>query len=201
MGKIIRVIGPDAYELIKDRVAAILIDELAVQMQLTYDAHADAEVSIENTNPEDLTSLPTVNVSVAAGTFDNKDYRATKGTYQYFIDCYAHAKTTPDLPGNQLAAQRLHKLMRLCRSILNDPIYKTLGFKPPFIYRVYFTNFDIRNMPGKSDTLNSMMGRLYLTVEANEENTLIQPSLIDGYETKVNIGNSSVGYYWKGNNY
>lgn len=201
MAKITKIIGPDSYELIRDRIAEILIDELGNQNQLTYDPHVAPKVSVENTNPEDLTGLPTLNISVAAGTYDSKDYRSVKGSYQFYLDCYTHAKTTSTTQGNYLAAQRLHKLIRLVRSILNDPIYKTLGFKAPFIYRVWFSAFDISNMPGKSDTLNSMMGRLTFNVQASEENSLITPSLIEGYETTVKIDNSSVGYFWEGNNY
>lgn len=201
MGKIIRVIQPDSFELIRDRIADILIDELGVQTQLTYDAHTDPKIMMENTNPEDLTGLPTLNISVAAGTYDSKDTRSVKGSYQFYLDCYTHAKTTSTTQGNYLAAQRLHKLIRLVRSILNDPIYKTLGFKPPFIYRVWFSAFDISNMPGKNDTLNSMMGRLTFNVQASEENTLITPSLIEGYETTVMIGNTADGYLWSGDNY
>lgn len=201
MGKINHAILPDKYEIIRDQIFFILQDELATQFQLSYDPDIDIEVSIENTNPEDLIIIPTVNVSVAKGLYDNKDYRSVKGSYQFFIDCYASAKTTSTDTGNYLAAKRLHKLIRLCRSILNDPIYKTLGFKPPFIYRVYFSDFNIRNMPGKTDTANSKMGRLLFNVEASEENTLITPQLIEGYQTKLNINNSGDGYFWEGQDY
>lgn len=202
MAKITKIIQPDNSELIRDQIANILSDELGNQAQLTYDAHTDAEVSIENTNPEDLVEIPLVNVSLGSGLFDNKDYRSVKGSYTFFIDCYANAKTDSQNPGNYLAAKRLLKLMRLCRAIINDPIYKTLGFKPGLIYRVYFSGFDIRkNSPTKNDTLNSAMGRLTLMVEATESDNLIIPQLIEGYETTTNIGNSGAGYFWDGENY
>lgn len=201
MAKITKVIQPDNIEFVRDRIAAVLIEELGNQAQLTYDLHLDPQVTLENTNAEDIVNMALVNISVAAGTYDNKDYRSVKGTYTFFIDCYTKAKTTQQIPGNYLAAQRLQKLMRLCRAILNDPIYKTLGFQPGFIYRVYLSGFDIRNMPGKNDTNNSAMGRLTLVVEATENDNLITPKLIEGYETKLNIGNSSAGYFWDGENY
>ncbi len=200
MGLIDRIIGPDKFEIILDRIAEILTDELATQSQFTYDLETDAEVTIENGNPEDLSGLPVVNVSVSTGNYDNKDYRSVKGTYQYFIDCYANSKTTPTSDGGYLSAKKVHKLLRLCRAILNDPIYKTLGYEPGFIYRVYFSNFDIRGNNPK-DALNSGMGRLILNVEVDESNKLIVPQLIESYRTRVNIGNTSQGYVYEGSNY
>jgi hypothetical protein len=202
MSKIGFVIPPASFEIVRDRIAAILQDELFNQFSISYDPEVNATVLIEDIDPIDKSGLPTVNVSFAGGPYDLKNYGATvKGSYQYFIDAYAHSKTTATTTGDYRSAIRLHRLLAILRYVLENPIYKTLGYMPGFIQRVYVSSIDVKNQPGSNDALNSMMGRLTFNVDATESIQLITPELIQGYETTGLIGNSGKGYFMDSENY
>jgi len=196
MSKITEIIPRHNFELIRDRIGEILKDEINHQFVLTYDAEIDADILIENINPEDKERLPVINISFASGNYSLKDYHGNiKGSYIYNIDFYTNAKTNSAKDGDYRAAIRLQKLIGLCRYILDNPIYKTLGYAAPLIHRVYCGDINIANS-GRNDAVNSMMGRMTFNVEVQESMLLIQPSLIAGFETTVKIDVSGKGYLW-----
>lgn len=197
MSKINIPIPSSSFELIRDRIATILKDELSNQYMISnYDDSIDAEVLIEAINPEDKEELPVVNVSLAADKFSLKDYAGeVKGSIVYNIDVYTNAKTDENAYGDYKSARALQRMLAFCRYILENPVYKTLGYTPPFIQRVYISDMNIANK-GRNDALNSMMGRLTFNVEVNENVTLLNAQLIDGFDTTVKLANSSKGYFW-----
>ena len=202
MSKITAKIPPAGFELVRDQVAAIIASELIGQFVFDYDPDFVVEVLVEDVDPIDKSGFTTVNISLAGGPYDSKDQSASvRGSYQYFIDVFAHSKTTALNTGDFLAAQKIQKILRVIRYVLEDPIYKTLGFKPPFVQRVYISNLEIQNQPGSNDALNTLQGRFILNVVVTETNSLIVPSLIAGFETTVLVGNSNRGYNYQGDNY
>lgn len=194
------IIPPSAFELIRDRIGEILIDEISNQAALTLDSDLTVNIFIERSNQLDITDLPAINISISDGQFSNKNYSGSvTGAYAYDIDIYTAKKTNDQISGDVRASFQLQKIIRICRSILDNPIYKTLGFVSPKINRVYCSDFNIAipgSGSGKLDTQNSMMSRLKFFVESNEQTALIIPTLITGYETQVKINNTEKGYYF-----
>jgi hypothetical protein len=202
MGKINKEIMSCGFEVVRDQLANVIAYELFGQFQLSYDPHINAEVLIEDIDPVDQTGLPTVNVSFAGGPYDNKDFAGnSRGTYTYQVDVYTHAKTKQNMAGDYSTSMRLQKILRIIRYVVDNPIYKTLGFSPPFIERVRVARIDIGNAPGNNDAVNSMMGRLTVEVVLRESIDLIIPSLIAGFDTVAMIGNSNRGYFYSNDNY
>lgn len=197
MSKINYIIPAQGFELVRERIAAILIDEISNQVVLSYDTSIDAEVLIESINPQDKEFLPAINVSLATGTWLNQNQGSKDGTYIYNIDCYTNAPSTEDSAGDYLANAQLQKILGICRAILENPIYKTLGFTPPFIHRVFCSDINFANA-GKNDALNSVMGRITFTVTVTENTLNPTPSLIEGYDTTVKIDTTDKGYYYSG---
>jgi hypothetical protein len=197
------IIPPAGFELVRDQIAGIIYSELFNQFRIAYDPDFNAAVLIEDMDPIDQArSRPTINVSWAGGPYDNKDYSGhSRGTYTFFIDAWAHSKTTAIKAGDYSAAQKLEKVMRVIRYILDNPIYKTLGFQPPFVERVRVVRMDLQNQPGSNDAVNTMMGRITFEVVLIESVDLIIPKLIAGYDTVAMLGNSNRGYFYSGDNY
>ena len=81
MPKITQAIPPQAFEIIRNRIGLILAEEIDNQSILTYDPDLDLTVWVERTVPFDKTELPSVNVSLARGSYDSKTYRETDSTY------------------------------------------------------------------------------------------------------------------------
>jgi len=204
MAQIPNIIPPAAFELIRNRIAEILIDEFNKQFLMTYDVDLDLDeksIVVERSNQLDNTELSFINICLSGGGFDNKNYSGSvNGTYSYDIDIYTKSKTSALQSGDVTSSFRLQKLLRVCRYILEHPIYKTLGFSSPKINRVYCSQFNIAVPgPGVSDALSTMMSRLVFTVVSNESVELITPALISGYDTKIKINNTDEGYFYSGN--
>jgi hypothetical protein len=197
MSVITEEIGPQAFEFIRNRIAEILAEEINAQYLMTYDDAIDATVYMERCAAYDKNELPAVNVSLARGGMDGWTAWHSDGTYTFHIDVYHKAESTSERDGTSIANQKMHRLIGLCRAILEDSRYSTLGFTAPFIMLRRVIDLNFKDEPTQ-DAVSIVMGRLRFNVKANETNGLTTPSLIQGYETILRINNSDKGYYYFG---
>lgn len=196
MSKINTVIAPRYFERIRDRIGEILIDELNNQFVLTSDSRLKANVYIERAKSIDKIALPAVVIKFASGRYGNKNQGNSDGTYTYYIEAYTSSKSNSIQDGDIRAKIDLQKLLGVCWAILENPVYKTLGFAPPSLSELSITEIDIADIQ-EPDGLNTGMGRLALSVRVCESVSLITPALLEGYETKIKLGDSNEGYYYE----
>ncbi len=197
MSVIDQAIGDQSFEIIRDRVGAILAEELDNQSILTYNTLFDATVYLERFVRFNASELPAVNISLARGVLDNHDQLQTDDTVTIFIECHAKAKDSDGVNGDTRSAKLMQKLIGTCRAILEDSRYKTLGFNPPFVMNRHCTEM-VFNVPVTEDAESTCMGRLVLSVRIPEGNGVVTPSLIDGFETSLKISTSEQGYLYFG---
>lgn len=196
MPQIFTAIPEQSYELIRARIGEILLSEIAAQYYITANPYLNGlRVWMERTVPFSFAELPAVNVQFVSGGYDNQDVAQVDGTFQYFIDVYVNAQTTEDGDADTLANIKLQRILGICRAILMNPKFKTLGFAPPFIMNRIVNDVSIKD-PGKQDATNSVMGRLTLQVKAPEDTELITPPLLYGFDTRVYLHLSDSGYLW-----
>ncbi len=200
MAKITTAIPAQAFEVVRDRIAEILIDELENQVAKFYKEELNAKVHIERFIPFDDSELPIVNVGLARGDFDNQTTIDSDGTYRYNIDCYHSAKSTKDVQGDTLANIRLQTLVGACRAILESSQYIRLNFPPPFIMNRQFENIAIAEPPDKKDTISVVMARLTFTVRVPENVDVTSANLIAGFDTQVKLALTEKGYIYSGDN-
>lgn len=200
MSKIDQIILPQNYEYVRDRIAEILADELNGQLLLTGDYDLDVEVVAEDTTVIDESELPMVTVSLDAGSWGNKHQGSVIGTYVFNVDCITSSKSNQNRAGGTASVVKAQRLAGLCRSILEDPIYKTLGFVPPYISRTFCSDIKF-GKPGATDANHTNISRITFNVLVNETSKLKIPLLIEGYQTTVKIDNTSKGYFYQGENY
>jgi len=196
MSRITVAIGSQAFELIRDRLVEILVDEFEGQYLLTYDSELEVNVFKERNNPLDKTELSSIVVSLATGSYSNKNQLSVDGEYSYNIDIYTNEKTNDAESGDTRSALKLQKIIGITRAILEDQAYKTLGFVTPKIMHTMVTDINIRGYD-PNDTMNTSMGRLSFKVRAIETTLPITPSLIAGYQTGVLIDLSGKGYFYQ----
>lgn len=198
MSIITESIGPGGYEVVRDRIAAILYDELANQFAIQYDEWLNVRrVYLNRYVNFNESELNAINVGIGRVDLDNHDVTQADGLGIYWIDVHVGAKSAPNVDGGSLAIQYMHNLVNVCRGILEHSEYKTLGFAPPFIMyrRVMQLLF---NPPETKDNHSVCVGRLILHVKAPENNGVYIPNIIQGYETVVKMHESEKGYMYFG---
>lgn len=199
MSVINTVIGPQAFEIVRDRVGRILADEFDNQFQITYDPALRVQVWIERFLQFDKTELPSICIGLVEGSFDGQDALQHNGTYRIYIDAYVNAKSSDKDPGDQKAMIKLHRLLGVARAIIMDPRYITLGFavRPGFIMNRHFETIQIESPRQKEhDAGSSVMGRLVLSVKVPEITATIQPVNIKDLWTTVKLADTEKGSLW-----
>lgn len=197
MAKLNLAIPKQQIEFVRDRVANILYDELSNQYLYTYNKlFEDVNVALEGKNPYiDKTELPIVNVSYVKANYSNKHQGQADGKYQIIVEPYCSAPSSATESGDVKATFDVQYLLGVCRYILEDPVYKHLGFAPGFIKRTFVSESVIYEAK-KDDALSTVGARLLFEVEVVETNDLIVPKLADGYDTIVKLGLTDKGYIW-----
>lgn len=186
-----------SFELVRDQIGAILADEIDAQHYMTQNPLFDLRVWVERFIPFDHKELPAVNVSLFGGSYEGQSVKQHDGVYKYLIECYTAAKTKDGEPGDALAMIRLHRLLGVCRSIIMDAKYLTLGFEKPFIMNRHFESLAIAD-PGRQDAVSVARGRLVLSVKVPETFDLKEVDTIYGYETRVRLHETDKGYVYIG---
>jgi len=200
MAKIKTIIPAQAFEVVRDKIALILIDELENQVGISYRTELDAKVTVERFIPYNESELPAVNVALAKGDFDNQTTIDSDGTYRYNIDVYHKSKGKTNKRGDTLAMINVQALIGVCKAILESPQYITLGFDAPFIMRRHVENIVIAEPADKKDTNSIVMGRITFIVRVPENVDVISANLIAGFDTQVKLGLTEKGYIYTGDN-
>lgn len=138
----------DNFEIIRDKIAAILATEVANQMQLATDAGKDPNdwklrIFSERSNPwenflnDQTERSPIVNVWYDNSNFDPSasnivERQKTEGVFN--VDCYGYGISSDELagghnPGDKEAAFQVHKALRLVRNILMAAKYTYLDLR------------------------------------------------------------------------
>src|SRR5688500_9780968 len=127
MSIITESIGPGGFELVRDRIAAILYDELANQYAMSYDEWLNIRrVFISRYVNFNESELNAINVGIGRVDLDNHDVLQADGTGIYWIDCHVGAPSSASVDGGALAMYRMHNLVNVCRGIIEHSDYKTL---------------------------------------------------------------------------
>lgn len=200
MSIIIGAITPRAFELIRDRIASILVDELPSQSALNgNDPNLNPTVFLERFTPPSDEEMPMVNVECAKGDFGMITAISQDGTYQYHIDIHVKAKHTTTNRADSLSAIACQRLTGVIQAILSDAKYRTLGFEPPFIEHVSVSDIQFATPTNGTDASSVMMGRVSFSVRVPENVEAYTPELIGGYDTSVEMGDTETGYVFEGN--
>ncbi len=197
MALINTLIPPASFEIVRDRITAILAEEILNQHTLFPDPQlAGLTIYMERIIPFNRGETKSINVRWAGTPYSSRTMVQADGTNTYQIDCYAAAKTNDTEAGDSMAIIRVSKLMRIVRAILLNPKYKTLGYQPGFVMSVNISNIKVDREP-EQDAMNFMMGSLLFDVKLPETTELINPPLIAGAETSIELQESDKGYFYE----
>ena len=196
MSKLELIIPSQNVELIRDRIATILVDEIANQIVLGADLETNSKVFVERFHAIDKSEAPVINLMYARTGYDNNTAITSDGKNAYHIDHYTKGKTTDLKKGDRTSKERLLRNMGITRAILESPHYLTLGFAPPFIMRTTVISQEIADPRDDKDGSNMSMGRLTFEVDAVEDTEQITPRVAEGYDTTVIIEETALGHLY-----
>lgn len=200
MPKINSIIGRQAFEIIRDRLADIFIDEISNQFTLTQDAQLKVSVSTEKKVAFDKTELPRINFSFSDASFQGRNVGQSDGIYNFNCDIFISSPDTDDNTGDAISSIWCEKLLGIAHAIFSNSAYITLGFpNSTFIHRVEAGPITIGDIT-QGDARNTIAGRVVLTVKATQPTSNQEPILADGYDTVIKISNTE-GFFWSIDNY
>lgn len=138
----------DNFEIVRDKIAAILVAEVASQMSLATAAAKDSNdwklrIFTERSNPweqwlnDQTDTSPIVNIWVDNSNFDPKAsniMERQKSETVFNIDCYGYGKSSDNpggghIPGDREAAFETQRAIRLVRNILMAAEYTYLDLR------------------------------------------------------------------------
>lgn len=189
-------IGQQNFEKILFQVGAIITAELNNQLMQFYNTDCDGiDVYLERSTALDKTEMSIITVGSARGDYSNWHAGYVDGTYQYNIDVWTNSKSIGDEDGDKLSAVRRNRIVGIVRAILEDPIYKTLGFMPGSIGNLRVQSFEIGSVKkGELDADNTTIGRIVLQLKAEEVSELIvAPDLLSAI-TSITLGLTGQGF-------
>jgi hypothetical protein len=189
-----------AHEVIRERIGAILADELRAQFDFRYDdLYSKATVYLERFKAFQTTEYPAVNVSLWKSENQMNDGRSSANLHYFLIDFYTIAKSTNANKGDQLSLKLNHQLAGACRGILMHSKYFRLRFTPPFIWNTKVSSIVFDNPESTEDKNSVAHGRMIFEVKATDLNGLGLARAIEGYRTIVTLNEEETeGYQWFG---
>lgn len=180
----------DSFEIIRSKVAAILVAETASQQVLATAASRDPRewafrVFVERSDPwsefqngadDPLDITPIVNITYDSTRFDKGGgnvVQRQRGEMQFHVDCYAYGVAADDgadghVAGDHAAALALGRTTRLVRNILMASEYIALEL-PALVGRRWINTVQVFQPPTGQEALQKVLGaRITLEILANE---------------------------------
>lgn len=133
MASIITELIPDQpFEIIQNRIAEILLEEITAQHTL-QDLDSNFNVFVERIHPYDTSE--DVVISIACREQDNQEYtqRSSQAENLYFIDIFTGGIEEGAETLSENVRRKLFKYVGIVKYILNSAKYPTLGFSPGLI--------------------------------------------------------------------
>lgn len=174
VSQISAAIAIQRYELIRDRIAEILL----VEFQNQADLQADTEVSDllremnifpERFHPLDESELFATSIFFYSGDYSNKQQLSVSGDYTFVIDFTGKAASTNRDDGDIRCALKLQRIAGIARTILESPQWLRLGFdSPAFIQRTMVQSLRRTQEEHTRDASNEMLYRMMFNVSSSE---------------------------------
>ena len=193
------IIPPQQFEIIRDKIGLILYEEIKNQFALTTDQNLNVKTFVERFVPFDKTDFPCLNIIFSGGQYGNKNVKTVDGTYSFYVDVYTSAQSNVTATGDKEASFRLHKLLGICRAILENPQYRNLGFTNGQIGNATVSDISIQQPNNSQDGTSSIMGRLTFNVRALECTQLLDAVLVNSTKTEVKLNLTDKGYLYENN--
>lgn len=200
MYKIQHAIPQQNFEIIRDRIAQVLYEEIAHQFTITQDDDLNIKaVHIERRRALDKAEVPCINVALTNSKFDIKTGTSIQGTYSFYINIYVKAKTKFLVDGDYRAVLQAQKLSGVAQNILHHPVYRQLGFPGNYIIRTNVTEVDMPTFdddPANRTIENLCRVTMIFEVVCTENFIANNTVPVEQMGTQVKLYDTDKGYYY-----
>lgn len=131
MALINEAIGKDYFQLCRDNIASILLNEL--QSQSTLQDNEDLnfqKIWVDRKRPFNASEIPAINLSIESVNYGVKNRGQRESNPIFTIDVYDSKVSTEDADADELLSESTWQIARTIQYILDNPIYASLGLKP-----------------------------------------------------------------------
>lgn len=137
-----------------------------------------------------------VNTFFDAVRENNHSQKSTQGNVVYFIDITTSGTSGEGVDGGKDSSSRCNKFIGMCRYIISDAQYRTLGFQPGTIGGVYVESIQ------KADSENNdgayiSFARITVSVRLREDQPLLTGELMKSALTGVKLDVTEQGYKYE----
>lgn len=200
MPKILTRILQSNFELIRDRIGAILADEFAGQQSYGDSDLSGLKVWSSRSIAFDKEEMPAINVNFVHGDYFSQDASANTLIYKFSIDVHASSNSANNVRGDARAMNRMNKIMGIATKILNHQEYRTLLFPAPSVQNKWIETLDVADVM-RNDADSLIFGRAMMSVRINEDKELYTGNVIKGIDTIVKLELTDKGYFFRVNYY
>lgn len=193
------IIPKQNFEIVRDAIGTILVNELANQKTL-QGLEDDAVVFAERTTPIQNDELVSINVSFDSVDYSSKTQQSNQGRNVFNIDVYTIGQARINSDGSTDSSFRLHKYLGMVRYILSHTIYKTLNLPMGFIGGTKVESIVVMEPEFKQDSNFVRMARLILSVSIVESQTLEEGVELHENLTSVKLHETELGFVYQFNN-
>ena len=199
MALIDKVIPVDNFQLIRAKVAEIILRELPNQATLAAKSYINyTKVWVGRSTPFNLSEVPALNLMYETQQYNNKHNLQRFPTVVLSLDIYQSAKHgAGNVYADELLDERLWNVARVIQGILDHPVYRALELAPAIRHH------EVTSItPGVSDIDDSSrvaMLRMTITVETNSVLLEVDPATLAGTDTEVKLNESDKGYFYTSN--
>lgn len=196
MAVITEIIPEQSFETIKQRIGAILLDEItnqiALNSSLSDDFNVDFEVFIDRTTNIDSHSNLVINVSLGSASYDNYTPFYSEGEVTYYVDVYA--SFSDDGKSGSRTMANLSRFVGLIRYILSSVKYNTLGDTNGLIGGRYIQSIQFEEPQNNQDKSDVKMARIYFIVRMKESQQGYASLDFGGNDTIIKLSDTEKGY-------
>lgn len=193
MAFIDEIIPQQGFEIVLNRLGAILLEELTNQKTIQGFDYS-FEIFEERSHPYDKGEDVMINVSCNNASYANQNQAGSQGDTAYYIDVYTNGTESDIATGDEDATDKQNKFLGMIRYILSHTKYKTLLFPAPLIGGCYVQQFQKDDTYGAQDGSYNKMARITLSVRINETQALLETNSFSGMDTTIKLSSTDKGY-------
>lgn len=198
MAIITETIGSQGFERVSNRIAEILVEEIANQVTI-QGFEETVEIFLERIEPMDKSEDVVISVALREGKYEGHTSRDVQGEYMYFIDLFVSGYGKGDEAPSTVSKKKLYRYLGLIRYILSSGKMPTLNFPPGLIGGKYVKNVmidtDYSNFGNHSNYDGSYIRfcRVFFVVRVQENQLLWEGIPLQGNDTTITYENTTKG--------